>query len=95
MTEENKKPQQEIDPELLEIEKKFGFNSIKSNLTRARSLTIGTQFNGCYEVGIRSDDGTYYYSIITPNDIPFLKKMLSVFDEDEKVERTCPENSGS
>ncbi|NBU52664.1 MAG: hypothetical protein EBS24_08595 [Chitinophagia bacterium] len=93
--EENKESQQERPAELLELEKKFGFNAIKSNLTRARSLTVGTHFNGCYEVGIRADDGTYYYSVITPNDFPFIKKMFSIFDEDEKVERTCPENSGS
>lgn len=72
---------QERSPELLEIEKKFGLNAVKSNLTRARSLTVGTQFNGCYEIGIRSDDGTYYYTVITQNDLPAIRKMFSVLYE--------------
>jgi hypothetical protein len=72
---------QERSPELVEIEKRFGLNAIKSNLTRARSLTVGTQFNGCYEVGIRSDDGTYYYTVITETDLPTIRKIFSVLYE--------------
>ena len=67
--------------ELLKIEKKLRFNGLKSNLTRARSFVVGTQFNGCYEVGLRSDDGTYYYAVIMPQDVPTIKKMFSFFDE--------------
>jgi hypothetical protein len=67
--------------EILKIEKKLRFNGLKSNLTRARSFVVGTQFNGCYEVGLRSDDGTYYYVVITPQEVPTIKKMFSFLDE--------------
>jgi len=72
---------QETPPELVEIEKKFGLNGIKSNLTRARSLVVGTQFNGCHEIGIRSDDGTYFYTVITERDLPVIRKMFSLLYE--------------
>tara|TARA_R110000822_G_scaffold188729_2_gene327789 strand:- start:917 stop:1174 length:258 start_codon:yes stop_codon:yes gene_type:complete len=68
-------------PELLKLEKKLRINCLKSNLTRARSLVVGTQFNGCYEVGLRSDDGTYYYVVVTPQDVPAIKKMFVFLDE--------------
>jgi hypothetical protein len=87
---EKDKSKQEIPPEFLELEKKFGLNSMKSNLTRGRSLVVGTQFNGCYEVGIRSDDGTYYYTIITERDLPALRNMFSLFSD-----KQCQEDSGN
>ena len=87
---EKDKLKQERPPEFLELEKKFGFNAIKSNLTRSRSLVIGTTFNGCYEVGMRTDDGTYHYVIVMPHDIEFVQKMFSLFPNTQ-----CPENSGN
>lgn len=68
-------------PEVLKIEKQFGLNGMKSTLNRARSITVGEMFNGCYEIGMRTDDGTYYYVIVTQNDLPKIKKLFSFLNE--------------
>jgi hypothetical protein len=74
-------PPKSPDPAVLEIEKQFGLNGMKSTLNRARSITVGEMFNGCHEIGMRVDDGGYYYVIVTAQDLPKIRKLFSFLNE--------------
>lgn len=47
-----------------EIENQLTVDSIQSNLHRARSLMVGSAFNGVIEVGMRDSNGTYVWCLM-------------------------------
>lgn len=52
----NKKHQQRMD----EFQNDLQYEALKSNLNRARSITVGTAFGGVIEICMRTDSSTYY-----------------------------------
>lgn len=66
-----------FDDELAMIHRQLEANSRKSNLTRGRSLTCGTSFNGIVEVIIRGDGDKFLWVVLSPGEVSELVHQLA------------------
>ena len=63
--------------QLEEIQAEMEIKNIKSNMDRARSITVGTAFGGTTEITMRGDGGAYLYSIMQPVEVIELIHQLA------------------
>lgn len=66
-----------FDDELAAIQRQLEANNRKSNLTRGRSLTCGTSFNGMVEVIIRGDGDKFLWVVLSPAEASELVHQLA------------------
>lgn len=66
-----------IKKKLAEIEAKQQIAAIESNLTRARSITVGTAFGGTTEVSMRGDGGQSLWCLMQPVEVIELIHQLA------------------
>jgi hypothetical protein len=67
----------EIKKRVAEIHAEHELRSLKSNMDRARSLTVGTAFGGVTEITMRGECGNYLYSIMQPVEVIELIHQLA------------------
>jgi len=67
----------EIKKKLAEIEAKQQIASFESNLTRARSVTVGTAFGGTTEISMRGDGGQSLWCLMQPVEVIELIHQLA------------------
>ena len=72
-----KKRLKDIEDELKLIEAENKLNSIKSNKTRSRSITVGTAFGGVCEISMRTDSGEPVYCLLQPVEVTELIHQLA------------------
>jgi hypothetical protein len=59
------------------IEERLAVENLESNLTRARSITVGTAFGGTSEISMRANNGSTIYCIMQPVEIIELIHQLA------------------
>lgn len=67
----------EIKKKLAEIEARQQIASFESNLTRARSVTVGTAFGGTTEISMRGDGGQSLWCLMQPVEVTELIHQLA------------------
>ena len=55
----------------------FNLNSLKSSKRRAASFVFGTAFNGMSEIGMRANNGEYYWAILSQKEVVELAEALA------------------
>lgn len=73
---ERKKSKAEIN-RIEKLRAKIEFRTMEENLYRARSLTVGTAFNGMTEISMRGDGGSRLWSILRPVEVIELINQLA------------------
>lgn len=76
-SEERKKRLEEIKEEKELLMAEFDLKSIKSNTSRARSVTVGTAFGGVTEVSMRGDAGDILWCLLQPVEVTELIHQLA------------------
>jgi hypothetical protein len=59
------------------LEQEFQIESIKNNISRARSITAGSCFNGIVEIIMRGDGNRYLWTPLTPSETGELIHQLA------------------
>jgi hypothetical protein len=67
----------ERETRLAELENTLTVETRKSDLRRARSVTVGTAFGGTTEIMLRSNDGTITWAIMQPVEVVELIHQLA------------------
>jgi hypothetical protein len=75
--EERKKRLLEIEEERMILEAEQDLKNVKSSLTRARSITVGTAFGGVTEVSMRGDGGDFLWCLLQPVEVTELIHQLA------------------
>jgi len=55
--------------QLEEMQNQQALSNFQSNLTRARSVSVGNGFNGVTEVSLRGDGDRHLWAILTPSEV--------------------------
>ena len=60
-----------------ELEENFQFNSLKSNVNRARSITVGTAFGGVVEISLRTDTNVFFAQLQPTEAVEIIEQLAS------------------
>lgn len=77
LSKESKKRLAAIEEQRVVHEAEQAFQNLKSNASRARSITVGTAFGGTTEISIRGDGGNTLWCLMQPVEVIELIHQLS------------------
>lgn len=77
LSKESKKRLADIEEQRVVHEAEQAFQNLKSNASRARSITVGTAFGGTTEISIRGDGGNVLWCLMQPVEVIELIHQLS------------------
>jgi hypothetical protein len=69
--------QSERQKKIKELEHQQAVDNFESNLSRARSVMVGTAFGGSTEISMRADGGRHIWAILQPVEVVELINQLS------------------
>lgn len=71
------KPNKAHQKRMQELEEDLQFNSMKSNINRARSITVGTAFGGIIEISLRTDTNFFYAQLQPTEAVEIIEQLAS------------------
>lgn len=71
------KPNKSHQKRMQELEEDLQFNSMKSNINRARSITVGTAFGGIIEISLRTDTDFFYAQLQPTEAVEIIEQLAS------------------